>query len=76
MLKWEYKVIDLIKEIEKKSAKTEFSGHWLSTLDLEKILNEQGKQGWELVDIHFVIERQETVIVGFFKRASIASAEE
>ena len=76
MLKWEYKVIDLIKEIEKKSGKAEFSGHWLSTLDLEKILNKQGAEGWELIDIHFMIERQETVVVGFFKRTLIANVEE
>lgn len=73
MLKWEYKVIDLIKEIERKIAsKTELSGLWLRTSDLEKVLNKQGEQGWELIDIQFILEKQETVVVGFFKRALIA----
>ena len=73
MLKWEYKVIDLIKEIEKEiSSKTELSGLWLRTSDLEEVLNKQGEQGWELIEIQVIFEKQETIVVGFFKRALIA----
>ena len=72
MLKWEYKVIDLIKEKKKEiSSKTELSGHWLRTSDIEKVLNKQGEQGWELINIQFILEKQETIVVGFFKRALI-----
>lgn len=70
MLKWEYKVVDLIKEIEKESAKTGLPGHWLRTSDLENVLNKLGAQGWELVDIHFILDRQEAIVVGLFKRAT------
>ena len=73
LLKWEYKVVDLIKEIEKeKVSKTELLEVWLRTSDLEEVLNKQGEQGWELIDIQFLFEKQETVVVGFFKRALIA----
>jgi hypothetical protein len=72
LLKWEYKVIDLIKEKKKEIAsKSELSGYWLRTSDIEKVLNEQGEQGWELIDIQFILEKQETIVVGFFKRALI-----
>lgn len=67
MRKWEYKVVDLIKEIEKERAETERSGHWLHASDLEEVLNRLGTQGWELVGIHFILEKQEAVVVGFFK---------
>lgn len=69
MSKWEYKVVDLIKEIEKEGANIVLPGHWLYTSDIEKVLNQLGLQGWELVDIHFILNKQKPVIVGFFKRA-------
>ena len=64
-MKWEYKVVDLIKEIQKE--RTKKVGQWLNTSDLEKILDKLGLQGWELVDIF--LDRQESIIVGFFKRS-------
>ena len=66
MSKWEYKVVDLVKEIEKESAKSGLLGNWLRAVDLEKALNKLGAQGWELVNVHF--DREEAIIVGFFKR--------
>jgi len=67
--KWEYRVVDLIKETEKERTKTgEASAHWLRTSDLEETLNRLGAQGWELVDVHFMLEKEEAVVVGFFKR--------
>jgi hypothetical protein len=67
--KWEYKVVDLIKEIEKESTKNGgVEEHWLRTENLEEVLNKFGAQGWELVDIHFILNREEAVVVGFFKR--------
>jgi hypothetical protein len=65
---WAYRVIDLVKEIEKKHDKTEATERWLSATDLEEALNKLGAQGWELVDVHFIFERGEPVVVGFFKR--------
>ena len=60
MRKWEYRVVDLIREIEKQSAKTRgMSGHWLRASDLEEVLNKLGAQGWELVDIKFMLDREE-----------------
>ena len=67
MPKWEYKVVELVKEIEKESGGKRLLGHWLHGADLEKILNRLGSQGWELVSIH--LDRQEAIVVGFFKRA-------
>ena len=67
--KWEYKVVDLIKETEKERPKArQESGRWLRTADLEEVLNRLGIQGWELVNIHFMLEKEEAVVVGFFKR--------
>jgi len=67
--KWEYRVIDLIKETEMKRNRTQAaSGRWLHTSDLEGILNQLGAQGWELVDMHFIQDKDETIVVGFFKR--------
>ena len=65
-MKWEYRVIDLIKEVQKERT-TELMGQWLNTSDLEKILNKLGSQGWELVGI--VIDKPESIVVGFFKRS-------
>ena len=68
MPKWEYKVVDLIKEIEKECAEAERPGHWLRESDLEEVLNKLGGQGWELVDIHFLLNKGEAIVVGLFKR--------
>jgi hypothetical protein len=67
--KWEYRVVDLIKETEKERAKSrEASGRWLRTADIEEVLNRLGAQGWELVNVHFMLEKEDVVVVGFFKR--------
>ena len=67
--KWEYRVVDLIKETEMERDRTrDASGRWLHTSDLEEVLNKLGAQGWELVDMHFIPDRGETIVVGFFKR--------
>ncbi len=69
MRKWEYKVVDLIKEIEKDSTRTTREpGHWVRAPDIEEVLNKLGAQGWELVDIQFILDREEPIVVGFFKR--------
>lgn len=69
MTKWEYRVVDLLKEIEKRNVKTgRLSGQWLKTSDLEEVLNKVGDEGWELVHIHFILKKEEPVVVGFFKR--------
>lgn len=68
MTKWEYKVVDLIREIGKEETGVEASRHWLRAMDLEAVLNELGAQGWELVDINFLLHKGETVVVGLFKR--------
>jgi hypothetical protein len=67
--KWAYRVVDLIKETEaERDRARDASGRWLRASDLEEVLNKLGAQGWELVDIHFILDRGETVVVGFFKR--------
>ena len=67
--KWAYRVVDLIKETEVEHGRTrEASGRWLRASDVEEVLNKLGAQGWELVDIHFILDRGEAVVVGFFKR--------
>lgn len=67
--KWEYKVVDLIKETETEHERArDASGRWLHTSDLEDVLNTLGAEGWELVDIQFILNRSEAVVVGFFKR--------
>jgi len=58
----------LIKEIEKEYTKTERQGRWLRASDLEEVLNKLGGQGWELVNIHFILDKEEAVLVGLFKR--------
>ncbi len=68
MQKWEYRVIDLIQEIEKESTTKKASAQWLQASDLEEVLNKLGAQGWELVAMHFLLEREAPVVVGFFKR--------
>jgi hypothetical protein len=68
-LKWEYKVVDLVKEIKKESNKDGLLGRWLRESDLERILNKLGAKGWELINVHFSVDKQESVIVGLFKRA-------
>jgi hypothetical protein len=69
-LKWEYKVIDLVQEVKKESNKKGLSGYWLRTSDLERILNKLGAKGWELVNVHFLLDSQEAVVMGLFKRSS------
>ena len=67
--KWEYRVVDLIKETEKERIRTrDASGRWLRTADIEEVLNKLGVQGWELVNVHFMLEKEEAIILGFFKR--------
>ena len=66
--RWAYRVIDLVKETEKRRGKAKAAERWLSASDLEEALNKLGAQGWELVDVHFILERGEPVVVGFFKR--------
>jgi hypothetical protein len=66
--KWEYRVVDLIQEIEKENAPIGATAQWLQASDLEEILNKLGAQGWELVAMPFMLEREEPVVVGFFKR--------
>jgi len=69
LAKWEYKVVDLLREIEERSAETaRSSGKWLKASDLEEVLNKLGDEGWELVHIHLILKRKEPVVVGFFKR--------
>ena len=68
MTKWEYKVVDLLREIQKEETKVEGSGHWLRAMDLEEVLNKLGAQGWELVDVSFLLDKGEIVVVGLFKR--------
>ena len=68
MQRWEYKVIDLVKETEKIQDKTATSERWIHASDLEDVLNTLGEQGWELVDVHFILDRRETIVIGFFKR--------
>ena len=66
---WEYKVVDLINEMSKDKIKpTEISGRWVRTPDIEAILTKLGEQGWELVNLQFLLEKEEPIIVGFFKR--------
>jgi len=69
MAKWEYKVIDLVKEIEEETAETGLAGHWIRASDLEKVLNKLGAQGWELVNVHFAFDRREAIAVALLKRA-------
>ena len=66
--RWEYKVIDLVKETKKKRNRTTTSERWIHTSDLEEALNILGAQGWELTDVHFILDSGEAVIAGFFKR--------
>jgi len=67
--KWEYRVVDFIKETEVARDRTrETSGRWLHAADLEDVLNRLGAQGWELVDMYFIPDGGETIVVGFFKR--------
>ena len=66
---WEYKVVDLIKEMEKENIKPhEIPGHWVRAPDIEAMLNQLGRQGWKLVNLQFLLEKEEPIIVGFFKR--------
>lgn len=66
---WTYRVVDLIKATEAERDRTrDASGSWLRASDLEEVLNNLGTQGWELVDVHFLLDRGEAVVVGFFKR--------
>ena len=68
--RWEYRVIDLIKKLEKENNITiSKPGRWVSTLELEKVLNKLGNQGWELIHTQFVFNKREPLIVGFFKRS-------
>lgn len=64
---WEYEVVDLIKETGRDRTR-EASGRWLHASDLENVMNKLGAQGWELVDIQFIQDRGEAIVVGFFKR--------
>jgi hypothetical protein len=67
--RWEYRVVDLLKETESKRDRTQdASGRWLHTSDLEEVLNQLGAEGWELVDMQFIPDRGETIVVGYFKR--------
>jgi hypothetical protein len=67
--KWEYRVVDLIKETGMECNGTQdASGRWVHASDLEQVLNKLGAEGWELVNVHFIINHGETVVVGFFKR--------
>ena len=69
MKKWEYRVVDLIKETEMERDRTRDAlGRWLHASDLEAVVNKLGAEGWELVDVHFILNAGEAVVVGFFKR--------
>ena len=68
MTKWEYKVVDLVKEIGKEETRVEGFRPWLRAMDLEEVLNKLGAKGWELVDMSFLLDKGETVVVGLFKR--------
>lgn len=65
MPKWEYKVVDPIKEIEKEYTEMERQDRWLHASDFRRCLNKLGRQGWELVDIHFILDKEEAVVVVF-----------
>ena len=67
MPKWKYKVVNLIRVIEKSSSENGLLGKWLRAEDLQEALNDLGAEGWELVNIQF--DKKEDIIVGFFKRA-------
>jgi hypothetical protein len=65
---WEYKVIDLIEDIRKQGVnEIETSARWIYGSDLEETLNRLGTQGWELINVHFLLEN-EALVVGVFKR--------
>ena len=67
--KWEYRVVDLVKEAEiERDITLGASERWLHASDLEEALNRLGAQGWELVNTQFIQDRGETIAVGFFKR--------
>ena len=69
MRKWEYRVVDLIEEMEKESIETgRMPGRWIRAPDIEGVLNKLGAQGWELVNIQFMLDGEEPIVVGFFKR--------
>jgi len=68
LTKWEYKVVDLVKEIGKEETRVEGFRPWLRAMDLEEVLNKLGAKGWELVDMSFLLDKGETVVVGLFKR--------
>ncbi len=69
MRQWEYKVVDFIQEIKAEAQRgRNTSMRWLQTADLEEVLNELGADGWELVDVQFILNHGEAVVVGFFKR--------
>ena len=61
-------MVDLIREIGKEETGVEASRHWLRAMDLEEVLNKLGAQSWELVDISFLLDKGEAVVVGLFKR--------
>ena len=55
------KIINRLKRITEQPRTNEY------LMDAE-FLNYLGTQGWELVDIHFILNKQEPIVVGLFKR--------
>ena len=71
MEKWEYMVIELIRELE--DAKKQLKGlpkRWFKSPYLEDLLNKYVSQGWELVSFEPVIieEEKDFIAFGVFKR--------
>ena len=69
--RWEYKVVNLVDEIKKAYAEPKHAGQWINASDFERVLNTLGLDNWELVNVQFIHERGETVVICFFKRPLI-----
>jgi hypothetical protein len=68
--KWEYRVIDLIKETKShRDRRKNASQYWLKKSDLEEVLTKLGSQGWELINVHFLLDTSGELVVAFFKRS-------
>ena len=71
MPKWEYKVVELVEELE--AAKKKVKGlpeRWFKPPHLEDLLNKYGSQGWELVSFEPIIDykTEDFLVLAVFKR--------
>jgi hypothetical protein len=55
---WEYKVIDLVLEVDRRRHQSQITDESAIDASIEGVLNDFGEQRWELVSIQTLVHRE------------------